>query len=46
VIKEEDSWKNESYTIKNSNENLSLEYPQYTRPKKIENYEVPEVLLN
>lgn len=44
VIKEENSWKDESYRPENWWDNL--EYPQYTRPQNVYDLEVPEVLLN
>lgn len=44
VIKEEDSWKYESYSIEDNMNNL--EYPQYTRPEIVEWYKVPEILLS
>lgn len=44
VIKEENSWQDESYQISQNMENL--EYPQYTRPQEVEGFKVPEVLLN
>ncbi|HRX63650.1 MAG TPA: tRNA (guanosine(37)-N1)-methyltransferase TrmD [Candidatus Absconditabacterales bacterium] len=44
VIKEEASWQNESYAISQDMQNI--EYSQYTRPKDICGYTVPEVLLN
>jgi tRNA (guanine37-N1)-methyltransferase len=43
VIKEAESWQNESYALKSSMKNL--EPPQYTRPEKVYGYSVPEVLL-
>ncbi|MDR0650434.1 MAG: tRNA (guanosine(37)-N1)-methyltransferase TrmD [Candidatus Peribacteria bacterium] len=43
VIKERESWQNESYALKSSMNNL--EPPQYTRPENIYGYSVPEVLL-
>jgi tRNA (guanine37-N1)-methyltransferase len=43
VIKESESWQNESYALKSSMTNL--EPPQYTRPEKVYGYSVPEVLL-
>lgn len=44
VIQEEASRQDESYQVLQNMENL--EYPQYTRPKSVEWYEVPEILLN
>lgn len=44
VIKEENSWKNESYNIQEDMGNI--EHPQYTRPQEVEWLSVPEVLLN
>jgi tRNA (guanine37-N1)-methyltransferase len=44
VIKEENSWQDESYQISQNMENL--EYPQYTRPQEVEWYKVPDVLMN
>jgi len=44
VIKEENSWKDESYSIEKNMNNL--EYPQYTRPDIVEGYKVPEILLS
>lgn len=44
VIKEENSRKDESYTIEQNMNNL--EYPQYTRPEIVEWYKVPEILLS
>jgi tRNA (guanine37-N1)-methyltransferase len=46
VIKEDESWKNESYVQDKLNDDLFLEYPQYTRPQKVFDYEVPKVLLS
>ncbi|MDR2415968.1 MAG: tRNA (guanosine(37)-N1)-methyltransferase TrmD [Candidatus Peribacteria bacterium] len=43
VIKECESWQNESYALKSSMTNL--EPPQYTRPETVYGYSVPEVLL-
>jgi tRNA (guanine37-N1)-methyltransferase len=43
VIKEPESWQNESYALNSSMTNL--ESPQYTRPEKVYGYSVPEVLL-
>ena len=44
VIQEENSRQDESYQISQNMENL--EYPQYTRPKEVEWFVVPEILLN
>lgn len=44
VIKEENSWKDESYSVEKNMNNL--EYPQYTRPETIQWYKVPEILLS
>lgn len=44
VIKEELSRQEESYSPSQNMENI--EYPQYTRPQKVEWYSVPEVLLS
>ena len=44
VVKEKDSIDNESYSEKLGWENI--EYPQYTRPREVYGYEVPEVLLS
>ena len=44
VIQEEFSRQDESYQISQNMENL--EYPQYTRPKDVEWFTVPDVLLN
>lgn len=46
VIKEDESWKDESYINEDSENNIFLEYPQYTRPEKLMNYDVPKVLLS
>lgn len=43
VIKESESWQEESYSLKENMKNL--EPPQYTRPEEIYGYRVPEVLL-
>lgn len=43
VIKESESWQNESYNLKNNMNNL--EEPNYTRPEVVKWFEVPEVLL-
>ena len=44
VIKEEISYKNESYSPEKWMTNI--EYPQYTMPKEVYGYEVPDVLLS
>lgn len=44
VIKEEGSWENESYSIKQGWSNL--EHPQYTKPAEVYGYKVPDVLLS
>lgn len=44
VIKEENSWKDDSYNPDIDMNNL--EYPQYTRPEIVEWYQVPDVLLS
>jgi tRNA (guanine37-N1)-methyltransferase len=44
VIKEENSRKDESYSIEKDMNNL--EYPQYTRPETVQWYKVPEILLS
>lgn len=44
VINENWSWEDESYNIEKSMNNI--EYPQYTRPKDVYGYKVPEVLLS
>ena len=44
VIKEKESWKHESYRPEYG-EN-SIEYPQYTRPQKVEWFPVPDILLS
>ena len=44
VIKESQSWIEESYALKNNMK--ILEAPQYTRPKVVKNLSVPEVLLS
>lgn len=44
VIKEENSRKDESYSIEKNMNNL--EYPQYTRPETVQWYKVPEILLS
>ncbi len=43
VIKESESWQNESYSLKENMQNL--EEPNYTRPEIVEWFAVPEVLL-
>ena len=43
VIKEPESWQQESYSLKHAMTNL--EHPQYTRPEEIYGYKVPEILL-
>ena len=43
VIKESESWQNESYNLKNNMNNL--EEPNYTRPEVVKWFSVPEVLL-
>lgn len=45
VIKESESWEDESYNVKN-HKLTNVEYPQYTRPEKIYDMEVPSVLLS
>ena len=44
VIKESESWQNESYSLKENMQNL--EEPNYTRPEIVKWFEVPDVLLN
>lgn len=44
VIKEENSRKDESYSVEKNMNNL--EYPQYTRPEVVQWYRVPEILLS
>jgi len=44
VIKEEMSFKDESYNIEKNMENI--EYPQYTRPEEVYGYKVPNILLS
>ncbi len=44
VIKEEESWKKESY--QNGHKRNNIEYPQYTRPQEVRWYKVPDVLLS
>jgi tRNA (guanine37-N1)-methyltransferase len=43
VIKEKESWQDESYNLKTGMQNL--EFPQYTRPEEVYGLHVPEVLL-
>ncbi|MBQ7074476.1 hypothetical protein IJM86_05540 [bacterium] len=43
VIKEAESWQEESYSLKENMKNL--EPPQYTRPDEVYGYRVPEILL-
>ena len=43
VIKESESWQNESYSLKNNMQNL--EEPNYTRPETVRWFSVPEILL-
>lgn len=43
VIKESESWQNESYSLKENMQNL--EEPNYTRPEVVKWFTVPEVLL-
>lgn len=43
VIKETESWQQESYSLKQGMKNL--EEPQYTRPEEIYGYQVPKILL-
>ena len=43
VIKESESWQNESYNLKNNMNNL--EEPNYTRPEVVKWFSVPETLL-
>lgn len=43
VIKEVDSWKDESYSIMQGMK--TLEHPQYTKPDEVYGLKVPEVLL-
>ena len=43
VIKESESWQNESYSLKENMQNL--EEPNYTRPENVKWFEVPQVLL-
>ena len=44
VIKESESWQNESYSLKENMKNL--EEPNYTRPENVKWFKVPDVLLN
>ena len=44
VIKESESWQNESYNLKENMQNL--EEPNYTRPENVKWFSVPEILLN
>lgn len=44
VIKEEISWQDESYSVKQNMQNL--EYPQYTKPEEVYWMKVPKVLLS
>ena len=44
VIKESESWQNESYSLKENMQNL--EEPNYTRPENVKWFKVPDVLLN
>lgn len=43
VIKESESWQNESYSLKKNMQNL--EEPNYTRPEDVKWFAVPDVLL-
>ena len=43
VIKEAESWQEESYSLKENMKNL--EPPQYPRPDEVYGYRVPEILL-
>jgi tRNA (guanine37-N1)-methyltransferase len=43
VIKESESWQNESYSLKENMQNL--EEPNYTRPEVIKWFKVPSTLL-
>jgi tRNA (guanine37-N1)-methyltransferase len=43
VIKESESWQNESYNLKSWMQ--YLEYPQYTRPEEVYGLNVPDILL-
>ena len=44
VIKESESWQNESYSLKENMRNL--EEPNYTRPEVVKWLKVPDILLN
>jgi len=44
VIKEEASWQDESYSVKQNMNNL--EYPQYTKPEDVLGMKVPKLLLS
>lgn len=44
VIKESESWQNESYSLKENMKNL--EEPNFTRPENVRWFKVPDVLLN
>ncbi len=44
VIKESESWQNESYSLKENMQNL--EEPNYTRPENVKWFTVPNILLN
>lgn len=44
VIKESESWQNESYSLKENMQNI--EEPHYTRPENVKWFNVPSVLLN
>lgn len=44
VIKEDESWRNESYSLETKMQNL--EHPQYTRPEEVEWIKVPKILLS
>ena len=43
VIKESESWQNESYSLKENMQNL--EEPNYTRPETVKWFKVPKELL-
>ena len=43
VIKESESWQNESYSLKENMQNL--EEPNYTRPENVKWFSVPDILL-
>ena len=43
VIKESESWQNESYSLKENMQNL--EEPNYTRPENVKWFTVPDILL-